>query len=77
MKVLFFASTSEITKSEFAEFQIDTIKLRDFHALLCERWPGLNNITFVLAVNKVVIRDDSYLLNNNDEVALLPPFSGG
>lgn len=77
MKVLFFASTSDITKCEIAEFQIDTTKLKDFHALLSERWPGLKNITFVLAVNKVVISDDSYLLKNNDEVALLPPFSGG
>jgi molybdopterin synthase sulfur carrier subunit len=40
------------------------------------KFPSLQNIEFKLAVNKQ-IANTNIVLNNNDIVALLPPFSGG
>lgn len=40
------------------------------------KYPALNQQTFVLAVNHKMAEDD-LILTKGDEVALLPPFSGG
>jgi len=39
-------------------------------------FPGLLNTKYALAVNKQVIHENT-ILNNDDTVAILPPFSGG
>ncbi len=39
-------------------------------------YPGLKELKFSVAVNKKIISENT-LLNPLDEVALLPPFSGG
>jgi len=36
----------------------------------------LKEINYKIAVNQT-LADDSLLLNENDEIALLPPFAGG
>jgi len=39
-------------------------------------FPELQKIDFVISVNRKLINQNT-VLNNKDEVALLPPFSGG
>ena len=46
---------------------LDTLKLK---------YPALKNHTFKIAVNKK-ITENKTILNNDDEIALLPAFSGG
>ena len=60
-----------------------TYVLTDFHGdtenlkvQLCETFPRLKHLTFSIAVNKV-LTTNTLLLSENDEIALLPPFSGG
>ncbi len=48
----------------------------DLFKNLLELFPALESVKFVMAVNKQVIQKNT-LLNQNDTVALLPPFSGG
>ncbi len=48
----------------------------DLSKKLIELFPLLKSIKFSVAVNKQVIQKNT-LLNQNDTVALLPPFSGG
>ncbi|HWR32307.1 MAG TPA: MoaD/ThiS family protein [Chitinophagaceae bacterium] len=39
-------------------------------------FPALKSLSYSIAVNKVIIRENT-LLANDDTVAILPPFSGG
>lgn len=39
-------------------------------------FPDLRSLSYSIAVNKVIIRENT-LLANDDTVAILPPFSGG
>lgn len=77
MTVKFFASIAEITGCEsisLEEVNSDTYVLRE---RLEARWPTLKNATYALAVNRVIVSSEPFALSDDDEVALLPPFSGG
>src|SRR5689334_9702488 len=75
MKLLFFGPLADIAgKSQFDLSQvrnIDQLKRKIF-----EKHPELVSHTFLVAVNKKVQRENVDL-NGDEEVALLPPFSGG
>ena len=75
MKLLFFGPLADIAgKSEFDLSQVhntDQLKRKIF-----EKHPELVTHTFLVAVNKKVY-NENIVLNGDDEVALLPPFSGG
>jgi molybdopterin synthase sulfur carrier subunit len=43
---------------------------------LHEKFPDLKNLDFSLAVNQQLIQENTSL-KGNEEIALLPPFSGG
>ncbi len=45
-------------------------------AALTKKYPAFSNTKFVIAVDKKIIVDNT-ALNNNTDIALLPPFSGG
>lgn len=75
IKVLAFGQVAEITgKSEWKNSGINSTN--ELKANLIEQFPGLLNVKFVMAVNKVIIQQDTKF-QNEDTVALLPPFSGG
>lgn len=79
IKVLFFASAKEITGKSKTEIELsDGQTTADLVSALTELYPSLN-ITrdqISIAVNQTYCREVK-VLNNNDEVALLPPISGG
>ncbi|MCW0482310.1 MoaD/ThiS family protein [Gaoshiqia sediminis] len=54
-------------------FVDDTDKL---YLLLLEKHPQLDGIKFAIAVNRQIVHQNTSLAQN-DEIALLPPFSGG
>jgi molybdopterin converting factor small subunit len=55
-----------------------SISLKELRKYLEELYPslGLNEINFVFAVNKV-IRNDYMNVKSSDEIAIIPPISGG
>ncbi|MBI1783423.1 MAG: MoaD/ThiS family protein [Sphingobacteriales bacterium] len=74
INIVIFGSLTDITGSTL---QLENIA--DTNALVSElnnRYPVLVNSKFMIAVNKKMI-DTNTPLNNNDTIALLPPFSGG
>ena len=75
MKVLFFgplADIAGITQLDFSQIHsTDELKGKLF-----EKHPELQSHSFLVAVNKKVQREN-VLLHADDEVALLPPYSGG
>ena len=73
-KVLFFGELKSITGS--GEIQTDATDIYQLRNTLLTQWPQLQSKTFSIAVNRVVVHDNIYLAPG-DEVACMPPFSGG
>uniref|UniRef100_A0A3Q3G745 Molybdopterin synthase sulfur carrier subunit n=1 Tax=Labrus bergylta TaxID=56723 RepID=A0A3Q3G745_9LABR len=81
--VLYFAKSVELTgvKEEQAVAVTTPISSRDLWGLLVQRHPRLSLLQdqVVLAVRQqyVAIGDQSVTLGDGDEVAVVPPLSGG
>lgn len=75
MKILFFASIAEATGTE----QIDingVATVSELKTLLQSKFPSLITMNYSVAVNQQISHINDQL-SEQDEVALLPPFSGG
>jgi molybdopterin synthase sulfur carrier subunit len=72
--VLFFGAALEITGTGAEDFTAgDTAELK---RQILGRYPGLRNISYRLAQNRVLLKEDAEL-KGNDIIAILPPFKGG
>jgi molybdopterin converting factor subunit 1 len=82
VKVLFFAMTRELVGIRECDLILDdnetTITTVTLMEELCRLYPSLLSILdqIVLAVNKAYI-NDAITLKDGDEIALIPPISGG
>ena len=79
MKIISFGITKDITGSLFMD--LDTgekpISIDAFKELLFKRYPALVDLkTLSFAVNNAYTNEDT-MVNNQDELALIPPVSGG
>ena len=75
INVLAFGQIADITGKPAWK----TGKVKDTDELqkkLTEEFPGLISIKYSIAVNRNLVQKNTDL-NDNDTVALLPPFSGG
>ena len=83
VKVLYFASSREIIGQDQDEFEFDRTEVcvDTFMSALLDKRPQLNTIltSSLLAVNMeyVSLRDPHVLIRDGDEVAVIPPVSGG
>jgi sulfur-carrier protein len=75
MKVLLFGTLADVVGESVIEIEtitdVETLKRN-----VLSKFPMLNNYNFMIAVNKEKI-ESNILLNDGDEIALLPPFAGG
>jgi MoaE-MoaD fusion protein len=79
IRVRLFAGMRErVGKSEIAVSLADATDIAALEAHLAEEYPGLNlqQQRFTVTVNRVYARPDR-VLHDGDEVALIPPVSGG
>lgn len=79
IKVKFFASYREIAGQPEVLMEVkEGTTLREFMGDLRRKYPRLRGLTdtIIASVNKRYARDD-LMLKDGDEVALLPPVSGG
>lgn len=75
MKILFFASLAEITGvNELVVTNISSVA--DLRQTLSKKFPAISAINFSIAVNRVIVNENRELVET-DEVAFMPPFSGG
>ena len=79
MKIIYFAWIKDITKKEF-EYNDSISSIEELKKFLIKLYPELNkhfnqNILRI-AVNKEYTIDN-ITLNQNDEIAIFPPVSGG
>ncbi len=79
IKALFFASSRDIVGSKEVELDIpEGVNVGDLRRDLIVRYPGLAPLQQVLSVAvNTDYADDSALLKQGDEVAFIPPVSGG
>ncbi len=72
-KIIAFGQIAEITGKELELNVGDTDSLS---SLLQENYPALVHKKYIIAVNKK-IQTHNAIIDGNDVVALMPPFSGG
>lgn len=72
-----FASIAEITGCESVSLDGTTSDTHVLRERLEAQWPAIKNATYALAVNHKIVIQEPYPLTESDEIALLPPFSGG
>ncbi|WP_298312745.1 MoaD/ThiS family protein [uncultured Aquimarina sp.] len=77
LKVLYFGMIAEATgcKEEIILLRSGTT-IDQLENLLKDKYESLQHLSFKVAVDKEITANDT-LLNPNNEIALLPPFSGG
>lgn len=73
VKVLTFGLLTEILDKEFHAEASDTEGLT---ASLTAKHAGLGGRKFLVAVNEIIVKENT-VLKKHDVVALLPPYSGG
>ncbi len=74
MTILYFGQIQSITSLAKEELNGAT-NLKELKELLIKKYPTLSDANFVFSVNQKIV--EACELKENDEVALLPPFSGG
>ena len=79
IKVLFFAKLRELLEidSKILTIMEEDYSIQDLLNDLKTSYPILNEHKFVVSLNKNYVFDYDEDLENNDEIALIPPISGG
>ena len=78
VNVLAFGMASDITRSRSFEFECtQQSTIADFRKALVIVYPAMKELLkFSIAVNQEYVSDEM-ILNEGDEVAIIPPVSGG
>ncbi|MBK8340674.1 MAG: MoaD/ThiS family protein [Flavobacteriales bacterium] len=74
MRVLLFGLIAE--KAGATELAITAASTHALKNALEACIPGLDQLSYALAVDRVIVQDDRPL-TGKEEIALLPPFAGG
>jgi molybdopterin synthase sulfur carrier subunit len=78
VRLMSYGALTDITGSDAMGFAIPrpAISAAELMSLLIERYPALDGKTFRIAVNERFV-DEGFEVGSGDNVALMPPFSGG
>jgi len=80
MNILFFGITRDIVNEgsiDIESSQSSIENVGELRTYLVNRYPALEKLSsLAIAVNSNYVEDD-FLLSKNDEIALIPPVSGG
>lgn len=63
--------------ADLAEFKAEVPTLNDLKWALEQGFPDMKEVNYLFAVNQQLVSDLTLELKDNDEIALLPAFSGG
>ncbi|MBK6343233.1 MAG: MoaD/ThiS family protein [Flavobacteriales bacterium] len=74
MEVLLFGLIAE--KAGARRLELEAPTLSELRARLAERIPELSALSYAIAVDRVIVKEDR-ALNGSEEIAVLPPFAGG
>ena len=76
LKLKYFGMIAEAIGKEEESLDFSGQTVAELNVLLKSNTAKLNTMNYKFAVNHSLV-DDSKILNDNDEIALLPPFAGG
>ena len=78
IKILVFGIAKDIVGGSSADVAIiENMRVQDLRALLEEHYPRLKQLsTYMIALNNEYAKGDE-LINERDEIAIIPPVSGG
>jgi molybdopterin converting factor small subunit len=81
LNILAFGAAKDAVNGSTVEFTVDIngdkLTASELKKQLLDTYPSLNNLpAFMLAVNSVYATDKTYI-KSGDEVAIIPPTSGG
>lgn len=78
IKVLAFGIAKDIFQNAFAEVDAnDDMTVADLKAIIEEKYPRLKLLkSYMIAVNNAYANDE-LIISSTDEVAIIPPVSGG
>lgn len=71
---IFGKLTDIITEGLEPNFPLSIKELREALEL---KYPALEGLEFKIAINHQIIDSEEFTIKENDEITLLPPFSGG
>tara|TARA_B100000795_G_C22394701_1_gene284737 strand:- start:256 stop:492 length:237 start_codon:yes stop_codon:yes gene_type:complete len=76
LNIKYFGMTAEASGKEEEELLSHYSSIQELKDDLLVKYPNLEKVNFNIAVNHTMI-NGNYDLIGNEEIALLPPFSGG
>jgi molybdopterin converting factor small subunit len=78
VKVFFFGNLTEAVQADRLIWPLDAdvLTVENLRLQLEETYPVLLGKTYRVAVNQRFV-EEGFVLNSGDEVAMMPPFSGG
>ena len=79
MNVLFFGITKDIVGSSEISFsdEFKPANVAELKKQLVESYPEFSKLNSLAVAVNSEYADDNVLLNGNDEIAIIPPVSGG
>ncbi len=75
MAIRIFGNLNEVVNEPFVVTY--PVSVGAFKAILQQHFPELRSMSFQIAIDRQMNEDETLLLTENNEIALLPPFSGG
>ena len=75
VKVLFFGVLSEVTGTDCRHY-MGIKSISDLRLRILDEFPEIEHYNYRISHNNEIISSDR-ILNDMDEVALMPPFAGG
>ncbi len=75
VKILSFGLIADIIDTQVLELD-ENMDTQDLISILNKKYPKLEHNNYAISVNHKLITN-KVKLNDHDEIALLPPFSGG
>ena len=76
LKLKYFGMIAEAIGKNEESFNFSGKTIADLDVILKNNTPKLDTMNYKFAVNQAMVTQDE-ILNDNDEIALLPPFAGG
>lgn len=74
MKVMLFGMLAE--KAGSTSVEVEASSMATLRMALRDRIHGLDSMSYAIAVDRRIVKED-IPLSGNEEVAVLPPFAGG
>lgn len=75
LNIKYFGLIAEITKCDEETLEFTKSTISDLKTILFGKYPELKNKDFQVAQNQEIVANDTIV--SGEELALLPPFSGG